>query len=146
MSLVKRDQGLSRFFDDFVNRDIFDWALSNYSSTGTTLPAVNIRETQDHFEVEMAAPGMRKKDFKIELNGNLLTISSEKQDTHENKENGRYTLREYSYQSFQRSFRLPQNVVDEDKIKAQYENGMLLLLIPKKEEAKPKPARTIAIN
>lgn len=152
MSLVRRENNNNwlnqwpRLFDDILSRDVFDSALSNFSATDTTLPAVNIKETDDHFEVEMAAPGMTKKDFKIELQDNTLIISSEKQDMREEQGKEQYTRREFSYQSFQRVFNLPKEVVDEDKIKARYDNGVLHLLIPKKEEVKKKPARTIAIS
>jgi HSP20 family protein len=94
----------------------------------------------------MAAPGMEKNDFKVELDGNLLTITSEKQNENEVKEGERYSRREFSYQSFQRSFQLPKEVVDADKIEAKYENGVLRLLIPKKEEAKPRPPKMIQIH
>ncbi|HHM20761.1 MAG TPA: Hsp20/alpha crystallin family protein [Bacteroidetes bacterium] len=137
---------VSRFFDDFVTRDWFDWSTGNFSSTNTTLPAVNILETNDDYIVEMAAPGMNKKDFHIELKDNLLTITSEHQDTKEMKEGERWLRREFSYQSFQRSFRLNNDVVDDAKIKATYENGMLRLSIPKKEEAKTKPPKLIAVS
>lgn len=131
---------------DHLTRDWLDWTNSNYSSSGTNIPAVNIRETQEGFEVEMAAPGMSKKDFNIELDNNLLTISSEKQHENEQKENERFTRREFSYQSFKRSFSLPKDVVDADKIAARYENGVLQLHIPKKEEAKPRPPKQISIK
>jgi HSP20 family protein len=114
--------------------------------TNTTLPAVNIRENAENFIVEMAAPGMNKEDFKIELEGNDLRISSEKRSENETKDGERYTRREYSYQSFQRSFTLPRDVVDVDQINAKYENGVLQLSIPKKEEAKQKPPRMIEIQ
>ena len=82
MTIVKRNGNLqSHFptlFDDFFNRDIFNWGLSNYSDTNTTIPAVNIKESSDNYEVEVAAPGMTKKDFTVQLDGNILTISSEK--------------------------------------------------------------------
>ena len=81
----------------------------------------------------MAAPGMTKNDFRVELDGNTLTISSEKKDEYEEKDGERFTKREFSYQSFQRSFQLPKEVVDEEKIGAKYENGVLHLVIPKKE-------------
>jgi HSP20 family protein len=123
-----------------------NWGLSNNSITNTTIPAVNIRETNDNFVVEMAAPGMTKEDFRIELDGNLLTISSEKEDQKEEKEGERYTRKEFSYQSFQRSFQLSKDVVDADKIEARYEHGMLHLVIPKKEHAKQKPPRMIQIS
>ena len=133
-------------FDDFFNRDIFNWGLSNFSNTNTTIPGVNIKETADTFEVEVAAPGMTKKDFKIELDGNMLTISSEKSDQREENEDEKYTRKEFSYQSFYRTFNLPKEVVDAEKIEAKYENGLLHLMIPKKEEAKQKPPRLIQIS
>ncbi len=99
-----------------------------------------------NFEVEVAAPGLKKDDFKVELDGNMLTISSEKKNEWEEKEDERYTRREFSYQSFQRSFQLPRDVVDENKIQAKYDNGVLHLVIPKKEHAKQRPPRMIKIN
>jgi HSP20 family protein len=148
MSIIKRNnsfQGMNSIFDDLFNRDLVNWGLVNNSATNTTLPSVNIRETNDNFIVEMAAPGMTKDDFKIELDGNLLTISSEKEDRNEMRDGEKYTRQEFSYQSFQRSFQLPKDVVDSDKIQAKYENGVLNLVIPKKEHAKQKPPRMIEI-
>ena len=150
MTLVKRNgslfNDLPSIFNDFFNRELSNWGELNFSDTRTTIPAVNIRETKENFEVEMAAPGMKKSDFRIELDGNLLTINSEATNQNEEKDGERYTRREFSYQSFQRSFTLPKEVVDSDKINARYEDGVLRLLIPKKEEAKPKPAKMIAIS
>ena len=149
MSLVKtngnRLNALPMLFDDFFGREFFNWNNSNFSNTSTTIPAVNIKETPEHYEVEVAAPGMTKEDFKLELDGNMLTISSERQNQKEENENERYSLREFSYQAFQRTFTLQKEVVDVDKIGAKYENGLLRLLIPKKEEAKQKPPRQIQI-
>ena len=149
MSVVKRSgwpfSDMPGLFNDFFSRDLWNWGLENNSSTNTSIPAINVKETNDHYEVELAAPGMEKKDFKIELNGNMLTISSERQSEWEDKEDERYTRREFSYQSFQRSFQLPKDVVDEDKIQAKYENGLLHLTIPKKEHAKQRPPRMIEI-
>ena len=147
MSLTKwnNNAGMTNLFDDFFSRDLWNWSLANQSATNTTLPAVNIRETAENFEVEMAAPGMNKEDFHIELEGANLRISSERRSEKEHKEGERYTRKEFSYQSFQRSFTLPKEVVDVEQIQAKYENGVLHLLIPKKEEAKQKPARTIQI-
>lgn len=137
---------LPRFFDDFFTRDFFDGSMRNFSLTNTTIPAVNIVETHESFVVEMAAPGMEKQDFQVELNNEILTISSKKEVYNELKENERYSRREFSYQSFQRSFHLPKSVVDESKIKATYQEGILRVLIPKKEEAKTLPPRLIAIQ
>jgi len=148
MSLVKRENyqpSWSNFFNDFLNHDWFDWNNQNYSLTNTTIPSVNIKETGDVFEVEMAAPGMKKQDFKIELNNNVLTIPSEKQEENETKEGKNVTRREFSYQSFSRSFAIPA-IVETDKITAKYENGLLKLNIPKKEEARPKPMKQIAVS
>lgn len=135
----------SPLFEDFFGREFFNWGNNNYSSTSTTMPSVNIREAADKFEVEVAAPGMDKKDFKITLDGNLLTISSSKQQSSEETDD-RYTRKEFSYQSFQRSFELPRDVVDQDKINARYENGLLHLSIPKKEGAKQKEPKMIEIS
>lgn len=150
MTLVKSNAptvpALPRFFDDFFTRDLFDWGFKNFSLSNTTVPAVNIVEDNDGFAVEMAAPGMNKKDFTIELNDEMLTISSQREVTNELKEDARYTRREFSYQAFQRTFHLPKTVVDESKIKAKYEDGILRVLIPKREEAKALPPRTIMIQ
>lgn len=132
-------------FNRFFENDLFDWTTRNFSNTNTTLPSVNIREDENGFEVDMAAPGFEKKDFKIELINNLLTISSEKKVETETKEGQQFTRQEFSYQSFTRSFTLP-NTVEGEKIQAKYENGILKVAIPKKEEAKPKPVKQIEIN
>lgn len=144
MTLAKFNQ-LPSLFDQFFENDLFDWSNKNFSSTNTTLPSVNVKEGNDVFEVEMAAPGLEKKDFNIELNGDLLTIFSEKKIENETKEDEKYTKKEFSYQSFSRSFALP-SITDNEKISAKYENGILKVFIPKKEEAKPKPAKQIAIS
>lgn len=150
MTLVKRNGSLLNplpvLFDDFFNRDLFNWGNSNFSDTNTTIPAVNIKETAENYEVEVAAPGMTKNDFKVELDGNALTIRSEKSNHKEATEGERYFRKEFSYQSFQRTFTLQKDVVDIDKIQARYENGLLQLLIPKKEEARQKPPRLIQIS
>ncbi len=145
MSLVKFSNQMPGLFDRFFENDLFDWSNRNYSNTNTTLPAVNIKEDKDGFEVEMSAPGLDKKDFKIEINNKVLTISSEKTVENEAKEGELFTRREFSYQSFSRSFTLPETVED-NRIKAKYEKGILYVGIPKKEEAKPKPVRQIEIK
>ncbi|MBD0377938.1 MAG: Hsp20/alpha crystallin family protein [Flavisolibacter sp.] len=148
MSMIRRNELFPSFnlFDDIFSRDLWNWGLSNNSTTNTTIPAVNIKETNDNFEVEVAAPGMTKEDFKVELDNNMLTIRSEKENQNVEKEGEKYSRREFSYQSFQRTFQLPKEVVDVDHIHAKYENGLLLLLIPKKEEAKQRPPRMIQIS
>ncbi|MEP7107811.1 MAG: Hsp20/alpha crystallin family protein [Ferruginibacter sp.] len=150
MSIIKRNgnplPGFPGFFNDFITKDLWNWGLDNSSHTGTTIPAVNIRENNENFLVEMAAPGMTKNDFKVELNGNTLVITSEKNFEEETKEEERYSRKEFSYQSFSRVFTLPKEVVDSDNIEAKYQNGLLQLVIPKKEEAKQKGPRLIQIS
>ena len=134
----------NQFMEDFFNDDLSEWRRNNYSSTNTTVPKVNVKEDEEAFSIEMAAPGMKKDDFQVKLHNNLLTISSESK--HEDEaEAGKYTRREYAYHAFQRSFTLP-NSADGEKIEAKYEDGVLKLSIPKKEEAKPKPPRSIDIS
>jgi HSP20 family protein len=145
MTLVRFSNRYPSLFDRFFGSDLFDWSNHNFSSTNTTIPSVNIRENHEDFEVEVAAPGLTKNDFKIELNHDQLTISSEKETENETNNGQQFSLREFSYQSFSRSFTLP-NTADSEKIGAKYENGILKVVIPKKEEAKPRPARTIEIN
>jgi|APIni6443716594_1056825.scaffolds.fasta_scaffold109785_2 HSP20 family protein len=149
MTLVKSSERffptLPSFFDNFFTRDLMDWNNANFSGTNTTLPAVNIKENEDSFMIEVAAPGLTKDDFKVNLDQNRLTISSEKSEE-KNETEEKYTRREFSYQSFQRSFTLPEGTVDGDKIAARYNDGILQVTLPKREEIKPKPARTIEIS
>lgn len=148
MAILKKSDYLpawASLVNDFFNTDLSEWSNRHFSDTNTTLPAVNIKENKDAYLVEMAAPGMAKNDFKIELDNDLLTISSEKKDENETKEGETFTRREYSYQSFSRSFTLP-NTVDAEKISAKYKNGVLHIEIPKKEEAKTKPVKKISIS
>lgn len=144
MNLVKYSN-FPAVFDRFFNDDFFNnWSSRNFSQTNTTIPAVNIKANENSFAVEMAAPGLSKDDFKIELDQNTLTISCEKK-TENNDEKDNYSRQEYSYQSFSRSFTLPESA-DGEKISAKYEDGILKVDIPKKEEALPKPARKIEIG
>ncbi len=133
-----------RYFDDEL-RDLW---LSNFSNTQTSVPSVNVRETDDEFIVEVAAPGMKKDDFNVNLENDMLTVSSERKEEKEEKEReeAAYTRREFSYQSFQRTFTLPENVVDGDKIDAKYADGILRLVLPKLEHTKKKPSRQIKVS
>ncbi len=143
MTLMKSSSNMlpGFFFDDFFGRDWF-----NQDTGSATLPAVNIHEDNDGYHVELAAPGMTKKDFDVTLEDQTLTISYEKEDQSEDKDReGRYTKREFNYTSFRRSFMLPKSA-EYDKIKGEYKDGILHLNIPKKEEAKQKPARMIEIS
>ncbi|NLO72120.1 MAG: Hsp20/alpha crystallin family protein [Porphyromonadaceae bacterium] len=134
------------FIDRFFDTDLFDWTNKNYSKTNTTLPSVNVRENDNEFGIEVAVPGFDKSDFKIEVHNDVLTISSEKQEKSETKEEKeQYTKREFSYQAFTRSFTLPESA-DGDKVAATYDKGILTVSIPKREEAKPKAPRMIEIK
>ena len=133
-TLAKRIEKTPSLFDDFFNKPLLDLFDGGLSSRMMNLPAVNITERKDDYQVSMAAPGLKKEDFKIDVEGNLLTISSEKEEEKEEKEE-RFTRQEYSYSSFERSFTLPDEV-NKDKIDAHYQDGVLKLVLPKKEEAK----------
>jgi len=145
MTLVRYQNQVPNLFERFFNNELDNWNRNNYSEPNTTLPSVNIKENTDAFEVEVAAPGFDKSDFNIELNNDILTISSEKKEENEVKEDEKVTRREFSYQSFTRSFTLPE-LVEDEKIAAKYENGILSINIPKKEEAKPKPIKQIEVK
>ena len=133
--------------NDFLTDDWFNSSLMNWRSAGASLPAVNVRETNDDFMIEVAVPGMKREDFKVELDNNVLTISSSKEENREEKgREGEYTRREFSYQAFQRSFSLPEAKVEGGKISAKYTDGILYVTVPKREEAKIKPARQITIS
>ncbi|MGK6351421.1 Hsp20/alpha crystallin family protein [Parapedobacter sp. DT-150] len=149
MNLIKsnrhRSPMRSSLFDDFFGRGSLDPLWDNFRQPGNTIPSTNIRETEDNYEVEMAAPGLKKEDFNVELDGNTLTISCDREHSEEKKEDG-YSRREFSFSAFSRSFELPNNVVDEERINAHYEDGILKLLIPKREEAKARTPRHIDIT
>lgn len=134
---------LSNWLDDIFNRDLPSVFTSNFN-TGITLPKVNIIETAEAFIVEMAVPGLKKSDFQVDLDNQILSISTETKEENERKD-GIYTRREFGYSSFKRTFTLPETVNDA-KIDANYKDGILSILLPKKEEAKQKPARSIKIS
>ena len=137
---------LPSVFDRFFEGDMMDWGNSNFAATNSTLPAVNVKEDDNEFQIDVAAPGLKKEDFKLDYDNGRLTISSEKKNESEVKEGKKITRREFSYQSFQRSFTVPETMVDGDKIKASYADGILHIALPKREEVKPKPAKQIKIQ
>lgn len=132
--------------DKFFEGNMMDWNNWNFAGSNSTLPAVNVSENQDEYRLDVAAPGMQKGDFKLNYDNGRLTISSERKDEKEEKEGDNVTRREFSYQSFQRSFTVPENVINADKITAKYDNGILHVVLPKREEVKPKPAKEIKIS
>ncbi len=128
------DWGFPSLWEDFFNSDLFN--LPTVARRGMNVPAVNISETDKDYLVELAAPGMKKSDFKINLDRNVLTISSEtKQEEEEETKN--FSRKEYSFSSFERSFTLPE-AVNQEKIDAKYQDGVLKISLPKKEEVLSK--------
>ncbi|HEY9702836.1 MAG TPA: Hsp20/alpha crystallin family protein [Allocoleopsis sp.] len=135
MAIVKfnpafnRYNTLDRFFNDVFNTPIFN------DEVKLTTPSVNVIENGEAFKLEVAAPGLTKEDFKINVDDKVLTISAEKKTEKETKDGEKYVRREFGYSAFKRSFTLPENVKPED-IKATYENGVLNINLPKAEVKK----------
>ena len=145
MTLLKwqNDNKLAPNYNSFFN----DWFHDSYFdkvAVGTSIPAVNIKDNERDFSVTIAAPGLKKEDFKIALNHNILTISSEQSSEKEEKEDGKFTRKEYNYSSFSRSFTIPESV-ETESIDAKYENGELKITLPKKEKA-VKVVKEIAVG
>jgi HSP20 family protein len=140
-SWVENSFGLPTVPGDFIQ----DFFKSTFHNTGISTPDVNVIETNDDFRLEMVAPGMNKEDFSVGLQDKLLTISYEHDDNRAGERRGwKYKTHEYNYHSFTRSFALPETV-EVEKIEAKYENGILNLILPKKERAKGKPVREIPV-
>ncbi len=148
-TLIKRNPNfptMNSFFNDFFGNDFFDWNTPAFNPAGTTLPSVNLKETASGYEVELAVPGLNKEDFAIEVHNNTLTISSEKKEEHEEKDDkGNYTRREFNYSSFKRSFSLPKSA-EEKGVQASYDNGILKVSIAKKEAEKEKVPTKIEVQ
>lgn len=130
------------YFSEMVN-DFFNGWLTP-AAIRNTAPAVNIKENEKSFDLQVAAPGMKKEDFKIEVENDVLTISAERKNEQEEKTD-RYTRKEFNFTSFSRSFNLPENM-ETDQIKATYENGILNLSLPKKEEVVTKATKEIKVS
>ncbi len=134
---------MNSLMSDFFNDSFLNWPGSSWNQR--SLPPANIRETEDHWSIDLAVPGMKKEDFEIELDDDVLNISASVENKQE-EDDKNFSMREFSAMSFKRVFRLPENKVKGDKIEARYENGVLSLLLPKREEAKPQPVKRIAIS
>lgn len=147
MNAIIKNNGhsYSDLLQNFLGKEHFNEFLS--PGFGGQVPAVNVEDSVEGFKLEVIAPGFEKGDFKLNLDRNQLTISVQKEQNSEQSEKGvkKYTRQEYKFSSFKRTFGLPVSV-DTEKIEASYENGVLLVTLPKKEEAKPKPARSIEIS
>jgi len=132
--------------DRFFEGNLMDWNLSNFAEIDSTFPAVNMKETDNEIIIDVAAPGLKKGDFNVNYDNGRLTISSEKKDENTEIDGEKITRREFNYRSFQRTFNIPENVVNADKITAKYNNGILQVVLPKREEVKPKPSKEIKIS
>lgn len=141
MNLVHRntDQLFTSIFDDFFGSNIFD----SRTLKRNHLPSVNILDNEKFFELNLAAPGKNRKDFIIELEDQILTISSESFSNNDDSDN--FTRQEYRYDNFKRSFRLPDSI-NTSLIKAKYENGILSISLPKHKETIPEPRKQIEIK
>ncbi len=141
-SLIRSAMLRPSVFEDML-RPMNEW-LDERWPFSSHLPAVNVKETDKAYEINLAAPGLEKSDFKIDLNGNMITISAEKEKTEEEKEDG-FTRKEYNFNSFSRSFTLPEDTMA-DKIDANYVNGELRLMLPKKEGARKSFHQKISVH
>jgi HSP20 family protein len=144
-TLARQNEFLPSVFNDFF-KPWNEWLDNGGSmwSRELTVPPVNVSENTENYKLSLAVPGMNKEDFKIDLDGNMLTISAETKQEKENKDE-KYTRKEYNYSSFSRSFTLP-GEVNKEKIEALYENGFLSLKLPKTEETKKIAAKLIAVK
>jgi HSP20 family protein len=149
MNALTRSNQFPSLIENFRIGGPFGRDMNNLFNQGmqsmSNVPAVNVVEHGDGFRIEVAAPGLKKEDFKLNLNHNNLTIAAYQENKAEEKQNEKYTRREFNYSSFQRTFMLP-NSVNADEIKASYNDGVLSIEIPKREEAKVKPPRQIEIG
>jgi len=140
---VFKTRSLPGLFDEFFSGNL----LPNYIEEGAwkSTPAVNVYETNDKFDIEIAAPGLEKEDFKIDLKDDYLMVYSEKKDKKEEKERGKVVRTEFRYSSFQRSFALPKDI-DASAINATHKNGILFIELPKRVEQKDSASRKIEIQ
>ena len=147
MNIVKvnpvfQGRTFTNLMDDVFNRSISDLVGSDFS---VTTPSVNITENNDTFTLELAAPGLDKKDFNIFVDKDQLVISASKEVQNADKEEGKWTRKEFNYTTFKRTFHLT-DAVDAENINAEYNKGILTLVLPKREEIKAKAPKTIEIK
>lgn len=150
MKLARRTSpalsGFPSILDRFFEGDWMDWSHNNFADVNATLPAVNVEEHPDNYEIDVAAPGMKKEDFHLKIENGVLTISAEHKTEKHEEEKRNFSRREFSYTSFQRSFSLPEELVNAENIGAKYADGILTITVPKREEVKPKPSKIIEIS
>ncbi|OJJ16400.1 hypothetical protein BKI52_34495 [marine bacterium AO1-C] len=153
MSLIKWNS--NQFFPEISHPRFSNWVNNffedDWFAKGSQLPAVNVKDNEGDYQIEVAAPGLNKEDFKLSLDNNILTIASEKktenveESQEKDEKKGKYTRQEFSYQSFLRSFTLPKDV-KQGEISASYENGVLNIVVPKQDVAKETGSKTINIS
>ena len=139
--LINFNSSINNIFDDLFNNTLTNFVGSDFASN---IPAVNISEATNDFKIELAVPGLEKEDFKINVEKDQLTISVKKENSTEVTDE-KFTRKEFNYSAFTRNFLLPEGV-ESRAITANYENGILGIVLPKKEEAKELPPRTIDIK
>jgi HSP20 family protein len=146
-NLVKKENTIPTFknlIENFFESEFPTFGTTFSRFIGSTIPSANIKETEENFQIELGIPGIKKEDIKIDLEDDVLTISSEqKEEKTEEKDN--YTRREFNYSSFSRSFQLPE-IVDTEKISASYKDGILNIVIPKKDSVIKKAQKRIEIK
>ena len=135
---VLPSQSIGKWIDNLFNTTLADVMGSDYA---VSHPSVNITDHENHFLMELAAPGLEKQDFTIQIEQDNLVISAEKKMEKEESEKGKFTRREFNYNAFRRSFYLDDNI-NREGIAAAYENGVLKVTLPKKEETWKKPSAT----
>ncbi len=142
MTLVRRtNRNFDSLLNNFMGGDFYMNSNGMYCGS-QSLPAVNILENDDQYQIEIAAAGLNKEDFNIEFNNGKLKVSAQKSDK---EEQVKYTTREFNYAGFSRSFSIPKQKINDEAISAAYENGVLTISLPKREEVKPKPVRNVQI-
>ena len=141
--VLTKFEGVPSVFEDFF-KPWNEWFDGKSWGKVMNVPAVNITEHKDEYLVSLAAPGLKKEDFKIDVDGNMLTISSEKEESKEEKDK-KFTRKEYNYSSFSRSFTLPEEV-KQDKIDAKYDNGVLKITLPRDKATKTSSAKHIPVK
>ena len=144
LPMLRKRSSFPSLLEEFLGKDL--WPDAFETDKGFTVPSVNIKEGKDDYKIEVAAPGLEKGDFDINVENNMLTISSEKEVKHEDKDKDENVVRkEFSYSSFSRSFALPEEA-NVDKIADSYKDSKVNLNLPKRDEAKAKPAKKIKIS
>jgi len=142
MTLVRRtNRNFDSLLNEFMGGDFFINQNGMYNGN-RSVPAVNVIENDEQYSIELAAVGFKKEDFNIEFNNGKLTISAEAK---ESKAEVKYTQREFNYGSFSRTFSVPKQKVNDEGIAASYHSGILNVVLPKREEVKPKPVRKVEI-